>query len=242
MRAPLLVEIGNPATTEAFLKEKSAAIRALARNVLSDVLEIGRHLVEAKERVGHGSWLRWLKKEFAWSEQTARNFMNAHDAFGANPERVLDLNLPLRSFYKLAAPSTPEAVRVEILDRVGEGETVRQADIKEVVDRVRSVRAESKNEIVPLKAPALARGAPYAFVAINAQADSRVTTGDEILTSGKLQVISLKAALRDLDSFISRYGAGTPEAAGLIQKARAMFADKLNNALRTDIPLSGRQG
>ena len=35
---------------ENFLAEKASAIRSLAKNVMRDVVEIGRHLSEAKER------------------------------------------------------------------------------------------------------------------------------------------------------------------------------------------------
>jgi hypothetical protein len=102
------------------------------------------------------------------------------------------------------------------------------------VDRVRPVGVERKNEIRIVQALALARNAPTALVAIHAQANSRGTTVGEILTSGKLQISLLRAAVRDLESFISRYGAGTPEAMGPIKEARAIFADKLARMTRSE--------
>ena len=39
---------------EAFLAEKADAIRSLAKNVVRDVIEIGRHLSEAKGKFGRG--------------------------------------------------------------------------------------------------------------------------------------------------------------------------------------------
>jgi len=50
-----------------FLAEKAGAIRALAKNVVRDVIEIGRHLSETKDRVGHGKYLQWIEREFEWS-------------------------------------------------------------------------------------------------------------------------------------------------------------------------------
>src|SRR5258705_13909400 len=91
-----------------FLAKKAGAIRALAKNVVRDVIEIGRHLTEARARAAHGEWYPWLEREFGWSEPTARNFMNVYEAFGANPQHIAHLELPLGVFYQLAAPSTPE--------------------------------------------------------------------------------------------------------------------------------------
>jgi Protein of unknown function (DUF3102) len=63
---------------------KAGAIRAFAKNVVRDVIEIGRHLSEAKERVGHGQYLQWLSSEFEWSESTALRFVQTFDAFGSH--------------------------------------------------------------------------------------------------------------------------------------------------------------
>jgi Protein of unknown function (DUF3102) len=35
------------------------AIRALGKNVVRDIIEIGRHLTEAKQACAHGQWLPW---------------------------------------------------------------------------------------------------------------------------------------------------------------------------------------
>jgi hypothetical protein len=68
------------------------AIKAAGTRVMSDVVEIGRHLTEAKKLCGHGNWLPWLEREFGWTDQTARNFMRVFDL--SNSKRVLDLDLP----------------------------------------------------------------------------------------------------------------------------------------------------
>src|SRR5260370_5691555 len=99
------------ATSDEFLAKKAGAIRALGKNVVRNVIEIGQHLTEAKARLGHGNWLPWLEHEFNWNEETARKYMRVYDSFGSNPSGGRDLNLPLHSLYALAAPSTPEAAR-----------------------------------------------------------------------------------------------------------------------------------
>ena len=46
-------------------------------------VEIGRRLVEAKEKVEHGQWLPWLKSQTEFSQPTASRFMRLFDEYGA---------------------------------------------------------------------------------------------------------------------------------------------------------------
>src|SRR5260370_7268210 len=85
----------------------SLELIAIPRRVC--VQSVGRRLTACKVQCGHGKWLPWLQREFgSTSESTALRYMQAHEAFGLNPSRVTDLELPMRSLYLLAAPSTPE--------------------------------------------------------------------------------------------------------------------------------------
>jgi hypothetical protein len=66
-----------------------------------------------------------------------------HEAFGSDYERVRNLELPLRSFYKLAAPSTPEAARAD-----ANGENFTHAQIKEMIDEARANEAEALEQAI----------------------------------------------------------------------------------------------
>ncbi len=124
---------------DSLVAEHADAIRVLARNVIANVVEIGRRLTEVNNRIEHGQWLMFLDREFGWSDQTARNFMHVFDL--SNSKRVLDLDLPLRSLYLLAAPSTPSEVRDNIIEDAQRGEKPTHA---EVVKRVRSSSRKSR--------------------------------------------------------------------------------------------------
>jgi Protein of unknown function (DUF3102) len=50
-------------------------IRSLRKRALSDIIEIGRMLIESKKLAGHGNWLSWLEREFQWTDDTALNYM-----------------------------------------------------------------------------------------------------------------------------------------------------------------------
>ena len=113
------------------LAEHAAVIRRLGKRVLVDTIEIGKRLTEAKKIVGHGKWAEWLKKEFGWSADTALNFMRI---FAESKSRNFrDLDIAPSALYLLVKPSTPEAVRDEVLDRAEAGEVFTLKDVKKAV-------------------------------------------------------------------------------------------------------------
>jgi Protein of unknown function (DUF3102) len=71
---------GTALTTNPILTEHATEIRRLGKRVVGDVIEIGRRLVECRDNhLKHGEWLSWLEKEFGWTDQTARNFINVYE-------------------------------------------------------------------------------------------------------------------------------------------------------------------
>src|SRR5262249_47237592 len=79
-----------------------------------------------------GNWLPWLEREFGWEERSARNFMQVFEA--SKSANFADLDLPVSALYLLAAPSTPEAAKTEILERAKAGESLPVEEVKRVVD------------------------------------------------------------------------------------------------------------
>jgi len=70
------VTITNPV-----LAEHAAEIRRLGKQTVENVIEIGRHLAEAKAEVKKlgGAFDDWLKAEFNWSHGQAYNFINVFE-------------------------------------------------------------------------------------------------------------------------------------------------------------------
>jgi hypothetical protein len=123
--------IADPATV---LRTHADDIRALGKRTIANTIEIGHLLTEAKEIVGHGNFGPWLDREFGWSERTARNFMGVYELARTStlgkPEKFADLGIPVSDLYLLAAPSTPEEVRDEMLARAEAGEPPTRNEIK----------------------------------------------------------------------------------------------------------------
>jgi len=147
---PLFVERHKAAATKA-LARHAKAIRELRRRTARDIIKIGKHLTDARDICGHGNWRPWLQREFGWSESTALNFMRVAELSKA--QRVTDLDLPLRSLYLVAAPSTPEAVRREVIGQAEAGEPPSYDEIKDVVEEQKPEKQTKRALPTPAPAP-----------------------------------------------------------------------------------------
>jgi hypothetical protein len=130
-----------------FVKERAVRIHDMARKTAEAIRLIGQWLSEVKERLPHGAWLPWLETEFGWSLQTAHNFMNVYRF--CKSQTVRDLPIDVKALYKIAAPSTPEPVREEVVRRAKSGEHITHAKAVEAI-----ASYEKKNEV---PTPAAAR-------------------------------------------------------------------------------------
>jgi hypothetical protein len=82
-----------------------------------------------KKIAGHGNWLPWLEREFGWSEDTANRFMSLNRLQGDIPQ-IAEYDLPVSGLYLLAAPSTPDEARAEVIERAEQGEALSVADVQ----------------------------------------------------------------------------------------------------------------
>lgn len=118
--------------TRIVVQQKTGEIRGLIRQTAGAVWEIGEAMAAVQSALPHGQFLPWLAREFPqWSKSTAYRFMDVYRSFKL--PTVGSLDVPLRALYLLAAPSTPEAARVEALERAAEGEAMTHQRAKEIV-------------------------------------------------------------------------------------------------------------
>lgn len=133
------------AETRIVVQQRTTEIKALMKRAASDIIEIGQKLIEVKAKLPHGAWLPWLRSEFAWSDDTARNHMNVARAFREIPNGS---EFDARALYLLAASSTPQAARVEAIERASAGETI-------TLPAARQMVTEHKPPALPPVVPAL---------------------------------------------------------------------------------------
>src|SRR6516164_3119924 len=167
------------------LAKHATAIRRLGKRVVADVIEIGRLLTECKRICGHGNWLPWLDREFGWTDDTALNFMRVYEL--SKSRNFRDLSLPLSGLYLLAAPSTPQEARDEIIERAQAGETIPVAEAKRIIEH-------AKNQQQPSSKPDKPTTKPQANIADDFDADSR-TEAERL----RVRVEELQAQVRQRD-------------------------------------------
>ncbi len=129
-----------------WVREQYATLETTA---LETSVAIGRRLLDARERIGHGHFLQWVEKEFNFGVRNAQKMMQVTERFGENTKRVS--HLPQRTVYLLAAPSTPEAIREEVLAKPPE----QAPTFDQLRDLVKDAKASERKarEVAKMPAP-----------------------------------------------------------------------------------------
>ncbi len=78
------------------------AQRQGARQLLSNLIEIGRLLVEAKSMVAHGEWGKYLEEKVDYSQSTANNLMKLYQEYGSDQESFFGSFANSQAFGKLS--------------------------------------------------------------------------------------------------------------------------------------------
>lgn len=118
------------------LADITAEIRFYKAQTVSNFLEIGRRLIEAKAQLAHGQWLVWLEKEADFSERTAQNFMRLAEGY-PNPQPVADLSYS-KCLALLAVPTDERQAFLEAAHEVGgEEKTVAEMSRRELEQVIR---------------------------------------------------------------------------------------------------------
>lgn len=89
-------------------------IKMKGQRIKTDLLDIGKELTEAKQRLPHGQFGDWLSVEFDMSDRSARHFMQVYQVYGSKSETVSVLNDS--ALYLLSAPSVTEEAREQAED------------------------------------------------------------------------------------------------------------------------------
>lgn len=80
----------------------AAEINALTATMLTNVIEIGRRMVEAKELLPHGQFGPWLKANTPYSTSTASNYMRLFEAYGSQQKSLFGAEVNCQTFGNLS--------------------------------------------------------------------------------------------------------------------------------------------
>ena len=114
-------------------------------------VEIGKRLAEAKEMVGHGGWLDFLKTETEFSSSSANRFMQIAREYGGKTSNFPTLgNLSVSNALRLLA--VPEEEREEFAQAV-DAEHISSRELETAIrerDEARKALEEAQNAAVQL--------------------------------------------------------------------------------------------
>lgn len=96
---------------EEFLAQAEGQIRGYGKLVVSGIVEIGRKLVEVKDRVGQAGLEDFVTDRLKWSRASGYRFIAVFGMLSQSQIETEDLTIDASSLYRIAAPSTPAEVR-----------------------------------------------------------------------------------------------------------------------------------
>jgi len=136
------------------------AIKTQARKILlTSAIEVGRRLVEAKEKIPYGEWLQWLEESVGYSYRTAANLVRLYEAYGKKQENPANLQAYANLSYSqaLVLLGIPESERESFLLELDiDNMSVRQLEKavkerKEAIQKYEQAKAEEeklKNSLI----------------------------------------------------------------------------------------------
>lgn len=137
------------AEMRSLVQQRTNEIKTLMRRNIQDIIDIGQKLIEVKQHLKHGNFRNWVKLEFNWSVSTATKFMQVAEQFKCVNFKHLKINAS--TLYLIAAPSTPKAARIEVLERASNGESITYTEARTIV----SQHKKTKKGLVELKIASL---------------------------------------------------------------------------------------
>ena len=75
--------------------------RSYTWSMLTNIIEIGRRLVEAKEMLPHGEFMSWCTENFGYSKSQTNNFMRLYEAYGSEQNSMFGAELNRQTFGTL---------------------------------------------------------------------------------------------------------------------------------------------
>lgn len=128
------------------LKTLKVEISAFTDTVEASLVQIGLRFQKAQDELSQqgikgDGFVSWIESETKYSRSSAYNLINVASRFKDKPFP----NFGKSVIYALAAPSTPESVVAQAIEKAESGEKVTIAEVKEWKERAEEFRQESND-------------------------------------------------------------------------------------------------
>jgi Protein of unknown function (DUF3102) len=116
----------------------ASELHSALKREMTDVINIGGLLVEAKKQLSHGQWLPWLAKHFPLSKSTVANYVNAYK-FAIKFPIVRNLKIHPSVLYMLASEAVDSTTTAVIL-KAAETQLVDSTIAWRIISQIESSR------------------------------------------------------------------------------------------------------
>ena len=187
--------------TQIVVQQRTSEIRSLLRRTAQDIFDVGQKLIEVKAQLGHGHFRTWLNTEFDWSIWTATKFMQVADKFKC--VKFSHLDIAPSALYELAAPSTPDSVRFEAIERASHGETITHSVAKAIKAEMSAlieqepVRLQAESVTIDVSAETMAKES-FTAPEPSKRVEAQIVPEEEDRTSPPMENDKGASALPDL--------------------------------------------
>ena len=123
------------------LAEIAERIKARIKRTTADVIATGKDLLLAQQRIGAGDLLSWVERELGMTRRWAQLQMRVAQTLGANE---IISSVPPTFLYLLAAPSTSDPIRNEVVADLQAGRVIDHRAVEARIKQEREGRRLAK--------------------------------------------------------------------------------------------------
>jgi hypothetical protein len=144
-QALVVLSVYDELAPELVAKLKACAVRYLShvRRTTDEIIRTGRDLLECKDALDHGQFVRWIKNDLGIPPRTAQSYMAAARLHEQKRDVAL---LPATTLQRLAAKSAPPAIVEAVIAKAVSGEMVSDAEVKDLIAQDRECRRDAEIE------------------------------------------------------------------------------------------------
>ena len=136
-----------PASIRSDLQAQAKLIKKLIAKTTADLIDLGRHLIAAKQHIGHGLFIPWVEGEIGISGRTAQRYMAIAQLAEAKNDSVS--LLPPTILHRLAAPSAPLEVVDYVIGQANDGVIVQDSVVAMMIADARRSQTQAKKSVSP---------------------------------------------------------------------------------------------
>lgn len=112
------------------VEQAAITIKRQEQQVRAGIIAVGQRLSAVKSLLQHGQFSDWCETEFAMSQRTAQRMMQVAEVFKNDTVSFLSDTV----LYQLAAPSTPEGARAQVIAEArAAGQSPTKVRVQEVI-------------------------------------------------------------------------------------------------------------